>query len=97
MERKQNLLHFVSQHKIKLWISNLIFLKYLITRYAEYWQKFLCFYYRSIGDEETYGVEFLDEQHRSLWDLKTSLELDVIDDEILDRKVFVTIIPSGND
>jgi len=67
-------------------------LKKLTPRYGELWQRFLCFCYRSIGDEEIYGVEFLDGQKRSLWDLKTSLELGVIDDEILDRKVFIEII-----
>ena len=64
------------------------FSKKLINRYAELWQRFLCFCYRIIGDEETYGVEFLDEQKKMLWELKTNLELGFIDDKILDEKVF---------
>ena len=72
-------------------MSTFIFLENLTPRYAKLWQRFLCFCYRSISDEEIYGVQFLDEQKRSLWDLKTNLELGVIDDEILDRKVLIEI------
>jgi len=57
-------------------------------RYVELWQRFLCFCYRIIGDQQTYGVEFLDEQIRVIWDLKTSLELGVIHNDTLDEKVF---------
>ena len=56
--------------------------------YAEYWQRFLCFCYRIIGEEQTYGVEFLDEQKEKLQDLKMSLELGDPNNDILDEKVF---------
>jgi hypothetical protein len=59
-----------------------------MSSYAEYWQRFLCFCYRIIGEEDKYGVEFLDEQKARLWDLKTSLELANMNDKTMDEKVF---------
>ena len=64
----------------------MIFGKLLTNRYAEYWQRFLCFCYRVHGYEETYGVHFLDEQTRILQGLKTALDEGFIDDESLDRR-----------
>jgi len=58
----------------------------LTYRYAEYWQRFLCFCYRAHGNEETYGVHFLDEQTRILQGLKTALNEGFIDDESLDQR-----------
>lgn len=60
---------------------------YLIRRYSELWQRFLCFCYRVVGDEEDiYGVQFLREQRRMVRLLQSSL--DVFTDEALDKKVF---------
>jgi hypothetical protein len=59
----------------------------LTSSYAELWQKFLCFCYRVVGDEEAYGVGFLYEQKEILLSLKRDLEAENIQDDILDEQV----------
>ena len=59
-----------------------------ISKYVDYWKRFICYCLRAIQEEDQHGVEFLPSQLEALWEIYSMAELDKEDEEPLDTSIF---------
>ena len=58
-----------------------------IKRYKEYWQRFIYYCIRTLGEEEECGIQFLADQDEILCELREMAESEEEDEETMDSKV----------